>query len=128
ATATETSRNRVGAMVRKAQSIDQRAGLGQPKQTRSGLPRLRSGRHGAYFNKAESELAEPVHSLCVLVETRRETKPVWKPQAHEIYRRTAQWTTGETPVETRRVERKFVSALGIECEESRPKCCIGHGG
>src|SRR5579883_380747 len=127
AKAIETSRDDRGAMVRKSQSIDQCTGLGQSKQTRSGLPRLRAGCDGTDFNEAEPELAESVHSLCVLVKTCRQTDPVRKAQAHESDRGAAQRARGKTPVKPRGFQRELVSSLRIECEESRAKRRIAHG-
>lgn len=70
----------VDAVVVETHAIDDRVGLRQAEQARPGIARLRSRSDGADLDEAETELAEPVDGVAVLVQARGQPHRVGKPR------------------------------------------------
>jgi hypothetical protein len=120
----------VDAVVVEPEAVDQRLRLGQPEEPRLRVAGLRLRRHGADFDEAEAERAEPVDAAAVLVEPGGEPDPVreleprdgdrigdarLRPQA--LHRRALPALD--------RFERELVRALGVEAEKQRAGERIG---
>ncbi|SVJ78053.1 Uncharacterised protein [Klebsiella pneumoniae] len=78
----------VDAVVVETHAIDDRVGLRQAEQARPGIARLRSRSDGADLDEAETELAEPVDGVAVLVQARGQPHRVGKLQAQHRDRQT----------------------------------------
>jgi hypothetical protein len=73
---------RIDAVIVKAEPVDKRIGLRQPKQTRLGIAGLGARRYGADFNEAEAERSQTVDISAILVQPCSETDRVGKSQSH----------------------------------------------
>ena len=74
----QSVRNRVRAVVVETKPIDQRLLLGQSKNARLGVSRLRLCRHGPNLDKTESERCPCGKSNTVFVQPSRESNWVWE--------------------------------------------------
>jgi hypothetical protein len=76
----------VHAFVVEAHAVDQRFGLCQAEQPRTGVSALRARRDRADFDKAEAERGERIDVFAILVETGREAHRVRKVDSHHVAR------------------------------------------
>jgi hypothetical protein len=88
--------------------------LREAKESRPRLARLGSRRHGSDLEKSEPEPSQPFERFRILVEARRKTHGIRKRQPHQLDGCAAwprRWPAAQNP---ERIQRKPVSALGIE--------------
>ena len=72
----------IHALVVKAQPVDHGLRIGQAEHPGFWISRLRPGCYGADLNETETQAAERLEIIAVLVQARRNTNRVGKIQAH----------------------------------------------
>src|SRR4029077_16666533 len=81
----QSPRNRLRAVVVETKAIDQRLLLGQSKNARLGISRLRFCRHGPNLDKTEPERRPRRKSDTVFVQPSRESNRVWEVETKQRF-------------------------------------------
>src|SRR5471032_3620244 len=76
----------IDAQVVKAHAIDDSLGFRQAEDPGFWVARLRAWRHGANFDKTETQLRKPVDGCAVLVEAGSQPDRVGEVESHHRYR------------------------------------------
>src|SRR5690554_677885 len=114
----------INAGVVAAHALADRASLRQTERPWPGVTLLGLGCHGAYLNKTETQRAQRIEMLCILVQTRRQPHPVGKTRSHQFYRISdslAPQPPGQlqamSQIQSR--ERMTMGGFGIEAKQDR---------
>src|SRR5690606_17557626 len=112
----------VDAVVVEAHAVDDGLGFRQAEQARLRVARLRARRHGADLGEAETQLAETVDGVAVLVQTGGQSDRVGEFQTHDLHwqgrRLLAQQTVQpQTPARAEQVEGQFVRGFRRQSKE-----------